>query len=96
MAAHDEKESRKKKMSVLRRSQTKTKVGQQHKYLDAEEEGLGTRVDLDFVRNGSCYIPEMQVNQFSGIFTFVRTFAVVWQAGPIYVGLSNAFSNVII
>lgn len=35
---------------------------QQHKYLDAEKEGLGTRVDLDFVRNGSCYIPEMQVN----------------------------------
>merc|ERR1719152_1061760 len=38
-------------------------------------------------------VPEERVNQFSGLFTFVRTFASVWQAGPIYVSLTTAFGS---
>ena len=38
-------------------------------------------------------IPEAQVNQFSGLFTFIRTFAAVWHSGPIYVALATGLSS---
>jgi len=38
-------------------------------------------------------VPEAQVNQYSGIFTFVRTFALIWHSGPIYFACVNSLAS---
>lgn len=40
-------------------------------------------------------IPTAQVNQYSGIFTFVRTFGLIWHSGPIYSACVSSLSSAV-
>lgn len=40
-------------------------------------------------------IPKAQVNQYSGIFTFVRTFGLIWHSGPIYSACVSSLSSAV-
>jgi len=38
-------------------------------------------------------VPKAQINQYGGVFTFIRTFALIWHSGPIYSACVSSVSS---